>query len=1346
MEEAQMKAGAISFPKIISSVFIFFLTTIALMPITANGEISYINDSVSLTEADTDTRDADYGFAGDEQQGGGGLIGETVRILNGNVVEYRRDLAFASPNRLGFSFSATYNSRSTFAGRLGYGWTHTYAVFLDASLVFNDKNYLKIVDAGGRGHYFKEKQTGVYKGILSERSEVKLINSEYIWYRLDGSRFVFSESGQLRCMEDSVGNRLLISYDTRGRPESVVDQASSRSIRFNYNDDGLIESISGPVTEAVADGLWVTYGYDAYGNLASATYPDNSGVLYGYTDPRDAHNLTARHNTAGHLIASWAYDKKDRCSVYFNARGSGFDLEYENNTRVVVTDAYGVLRSYRIEKIGRRKRVTAMQGKAGPPYADNNVVRWRYDKNLNLVEVQYGKGTIFQYQNHDSRGNPRTINLAADTTDQKIINYTYHPRMNVILTRSEASLLGSGSKVTTWDYDDDYDPTPNENPTNLVSRVVEQGFTKNAAGHAVAYEYVSTYTYNPRGQLLTIDGPRSGTDDLIEMRYAPATGNLNEITEPHIGTTRFTESEYNAAGQVGQLVDVNGQSTRFEYDGRSRLTKIIFTADGGSKSASYIDGLLETTTDEDGVSRFYEYEPATGRLYRIYDAEDNYIEHLYDSGGNLIERSTYNPEDDRFSRKRWDYQGPDIPGKLWKQINYNDSFTEYRYDDDGNLKSITDPENRTSAYAYDTLLRLKTVIQTHLAPGDTVTAYGYDAHGNLASVTDAEGHETAFIYDDMGRLLSTTSPDTGITTFAYDEAGNLIYKTDANGKATRYSYDGLNRLTDVIFENYAENISYSYDAGTNGTGRLTGMTDPSGSTGLGYDRRGRLVKKISFIEGYEYELSRQLTAGNRVTQLTYPKSNHPDGHPGTRRIRYQRYPDSGKIEKVTTIRNSRFFTLLSDIVYSPFGAPSSMTHGSGGKINIQSSDCGCIRVLNPDTPAERIYTYYNDRNLKSIRGTRTPWLNQDFVYDSLGRLKHATGKYGAIAYTYDKVGNRLTRTIDGQTETYSYEPGTNRLASVAGAGVANYTYDQNGNPTIIGNRTYTYNQNNRLIKVEESGFPIAEYKYNALGQRVHKKVGDNTTIFHYDFDGKLIGESQPDQFIKTEYIYTGSNPIAMANVASGEIYYFLNNHLTTPELMTDKKGKVVWEATYRPFGEVSIDINSKVVNNFRRPGQYYDGEIELYDNYFRYYDPKTGRYLAPDPIGLLGGINLYLYALNNPNNLIDPQGLFFLSGTGNPGFVNVMPSKPLSWSQQSNNYAIPLKGVGVGVNMHNAIPGQFAILGPIVIIKGVPLIQRGLVSPILNLLRYGTPPTIIFPDLIEQLMVPSNAEASQCIE
>jgi RHS repeat-associated protein len=110
-------------------------------------------------------------------------------------------------------------------------------------------------------------------------------------------------------------------------------------------------------------------------------------------------------------------------------------------------------------------------------------------------------------------------------------------------------------------------------------------------------------------------------------------------------------------------------------------------------------------------------------------------------------------------------------------------------------------------------------------------------------------------------------------------------------------------------------------------------------------------------------------------------------------------------------------------------------------------------------------------------------------------------------------------------------------------------------------------------------------------------------------------------------------------IRSGEaLYYYHNDHLGTPQILTDETGTVSWKAIYSPFGEADISIGT-VENPLRFPGQYYDQETGLHYNWNRYYDPKTGRYLSPDPIGLEGGINLFIYVANNPINFTDPLGL-----------------------------------------------------------------------------------------------------------
>jgi RHS repeat-associated protein len=102
--------------------------------------------------------------------------------------------------------------------------------------------------------------------------------------------------------------------------------------------------------------------------------------------------------------------------------------------------------------------------------------------------------------------------------------------------------------------------------------------------------------------------------------------------------------------------------------------------------------------------------------------------------------------------------------------------------------------------------------------------------------------------------------------------------------------------------------------------------------------------------------------------------------------------------------------------------------------------------------------------------------------------------------------------------------------------------------------------------------------------------------------------------------------------------------------MTDKKGTVVWQADYRPFGETVVDEDpdgdgKKVILNLRFPGQYFDKETGLHYNYHRYYHPDIGRYLRPDPFGIdMFASNLFVYVNGNPIGKIDPFGLLIIDG------------------------------------------------------------------------------------------------------
>ncbi len=107
----------------------------------------------------------------------------------------------------------------------------------------------------------------------------------------------------------------------------------------------------------------------------------------------------------------------------------------------------------------------------------------------------------------------------------------------------------------------------------------------------------------------------------------------------------------------------------------------------------------------------------------------------------------------------------------------------------------------------------------------------------------------------------------------------------------------------------------------------------------------------------------------------------------------------------------------------------------------------------------------------------------------------------------------------------------------------------------------------------------------------------------------------------------------------GQFYFYQNDALGTPKMITSATGAVAWSATYDAFGQAQVLV-SFINNNLRLPGQYYDGETGLHYNFHRDYDPVVWRYISEDPIGFAGGtVNLYEYVAGNPVNWIDPSGL-----------------------------------------------------------------------------------------------------------
>lgn len=1206
---------------------------------------------VAFTAA-TAPEGVDFGLDGPSSSGAE-FVGGPIRITNGNMVESRADLAMASPNPLALRFDAYFNSRSSRLGDLGYGWTHTYSVNLADDIVIDGQTYIRIAEATGRSLYFNA--DAPYAAAFNEKSRLFFENGQFIWHRRDGARYGFTAEGRLDWVDDAVGNRLELVYSA-DRLDTVTDTASGRTLTFAY-DGNLISAITGPATQAVPDGIWVSFGQDGHQNLETVTYADGSGIIYTYDDPNDPNNLTLKENSHGHELARWSYNDQDRAVGSTLPDGTGVAIDYPGDDQVHVTDAYGVQRTYTLTQIGRRTKVTAMQGPPVTPYSAAPVVRWQYDDRLNLQEVEWAGGTsdspmhtIHRYENFDARGNPQTIIRAWNTPEEQVVTYTYHPDMDVVLTRSQASVVDSSKLYTTlYDYDDpsadgDDPQIHNQAPTGRVHRIIQSGLTRGVDGGVEPFVYTTAMTYNPRGQVLTTDGPLNGTTDTITNAYDPTTGDFTSVTRPLVGTTVY--GDHDAAGQPGFVTDINDVTTTLTYDGRGRVIETENQANGAQTIKTYNQGLLEQTTDPDGITRTYTYDPDYGRLDTATDHQGNSMVYGYDSQGNRTDiwRYAAGGSEGAVSRQHWSYQHPDQPGLLHRTLTpapnggEQDVYTEYDYDLAGNPVAVTDPKGAVTQYVYDELNRTIEVLE----PGDGLTIMEYDAHGNLAAVINAENHTTTYEYDDLGRRVTEISPDTGATRFRYDAVGSLIGSTDGRGVATTFTPDVLGRTRQIDFPYYdglpAYSITYTYDTGVSGKGRLTAMEDAAGTTTWDYsqfDTMGRLSKTTQ-VDNFTHTVSQTLTPGGRITRLTYPSGRVVD---------YQRSQCTCDISSMSTTYDGQETVLAADMAYQAFGPTKAMDIGETGSANVNNryGESGLLHVANPDTPNARKYIYDANGNQLNIKMTATPWQSQTYTYDHLNRVETAAGAFGTAAFTYDKIGNHLTRTQNGRSRTYTYVPGTNRLdrISPAGSDPIVYGYDGHGNTTTIGDSRFTYNQNNRLVAVEDDNTLVAGYVYNGLGQRAVKRVDGVNTYFHYDLDGKMIFETTDNLTMAsgTEHIYRGKGLHAQVDVETGMIHFYHTNYLGAVHQLTDSGGTMVWEAVYHPYGQATVHAGSTAQNNWRMPGQYFDAETGLYYNYFRYYDTETGRYLTPDPIGLEGGINPYVYVKNNPLNNIDPYGL-----------------------------------------------------------------------------------------------------------
>ena len=258
---------------------------------------------------------------------------------------------------------------------------------------------------------------------------------------------------------------------------------------------------------------------------------------------------------------------------------------------------------------------------------------------------------------------------------------------------------------------------------------------------------------------------------------------------------------------------------------------------------------------------------------------------------------------------------------------------------------------------------------------------------------------------------------------------------------------------------------------------------------------------------------------------------------------------------------------------------------------------------------------------------------------------------GRIDYRYDPLG----RILQTANERFAFDPAHNisddgqtimgnRLMEYNGV---RYRYDGLGNLTERHSHTesqfYRYDADNQLIeaRIEKANLPTQywQYRYDPFGRRISKTNAktQQSTLFVWE-GSRLLQELRQDKVYT--YVYTEQNsyePLAQIETFGQPeklntpiIRYFHTDQIGIPREMTDEEGNIVWRGQYSGWGKLLHEekANNHIHQPFRLQNQYADEETGLHYNFFRYYDAHCGRFTQQDPIGLIGGDNLYMFAPN----------------------------------------------------------------------------------------------------------------------
>lgn len=720
------------------------------------------------------------------------------------------------------------------------------------------------------------------------------------------------------------------------------------------------------------------------------------------------------------------------------------------------------------------------------------------------------------------------------------------------------------------------------------------------------------YSYDESGNLIGETDPLGRSDSTLWLEHWAL---------PLVETDAADNSwqyRYDQRGNCIAETDPLGYITRYRYDAHGQVVEII-DATGKSKKLRWNPfGQLVEHIDCSGYPTRFSYDER-GYLQVITDALGERTQFSYDAQGRLLSSQLPDGRTEQYQR--------DASGQL---VGYTDPAghtTLYQNNRRGQVRQRTDAHGRQVQFGYDSYGRLQALVNEN---GESYR-FAWDAGDRLTEQQDLDGSAKRYDYDLLDNITAVTAipapygsglavvPETLPAPIVHrlerDAVGRLVAKTTDDGR-TDYSYDAVDQLTAVTFtdlQGKTQVLAFAYDA----VGQLLAEQSTSGNLQHHYDELGNLIQ----------------------TQL-------PDG-----RWLNRLYYGSGHLHQINLDGQ-----VISDFERDRLHREVLRTQG---QLSTRSEYDRSGRLRS------------RQRRLNSQPSLMSASAQKHFEYDPadnlVGKLDQQPAAQHRQLLHYDATGRIIASqdSLHGQRETFAYDAAANLLdGPQAGAGLVvhnklltyqdkRYRYDAFGRmiekrSAKRGVQRFAYDAESRLVEVRNENGSVVRMAYDPLGRRVekteHGSDGYPLGETRFMWDGlRLLQEHKHSQSSLYVYEDEGYQPLARVDGAGPlqKIRYYHNDLNGLPEQLTETDGHSVWQATYRVWGNTLEEVREPYYieeQNLRFQGQYLDRETGLHFNTFRFYDPDVGRFTTPDPIGLLGGFNLYQYT-PNPLTWMDPLGL-----------------------------------------------------------------------------------------------------------